>query len=255
MAVSSAGEEPAPPLPTWPERLIERSPRATWGAGLTLWGIGALLFALHAYHLALPDPVRFSMLDSWVIGLGCLGCPVLALRALGRHLTPNACLFIGGVCLAIAALLTGLTLVGEMHPKPMNATFGLILPLALGIHAVNAADVEMRAARRERAAYQSGRIDAVAGLVEQRYAAVAGLERLDAMDLAGLKTLADIVAAHIAARATEPRSLHLVAEAGEDRAGRDPPMRICALPPSYAGPRARGSPQGHREGAARTDLS
>ena len=85
MAVSSAGEEPAPPLITWPERLVERSPRATWFTGLAFWGAASVALALHAYHLALPDPVRFSMVDSWLIGLGCLGCPVLALRTLGRR--------------------------------------------------------------------------------------------------------------------------------------------------------------------------
>ena len=215
MAVSSAGEEPAPPQSTWPGRLIERSPRATWGAGLALWGASALALALHAYNIAFPDPTRFSMLDSWLIGLGCLGCPILAMRAAGRRLTTTACFFVSGVTFALAALLTGLTLVGEMHPKPLDATFGLILPLALAIHAFNAADVELCAQRRERAAYESGRIDALTDTLELRYAALAGVDRLDEMDLPALKTLADIVAAHITARSSEQRGLHLVDHCGE----------------------------------------
>jgi hypothetical protein len=257
MAVSSAGQEPAPPPITWPERLLIRSPRATWSTGAALWGAGALALALHANHVALPDPVRFSMLDSWLIGLGCLGCPVLALRALGRRLTPTACLFIGGIMFAFAVMLTALILAGEMHPAPLDATFGLILPEALGIHAVNAADVELRAARREQAAYQRGRIDVLTETLEQRYAAAAGLERLEQIDLPHLRALADIVAAHIAARESEPRALHLVSQPGENRPGREPITRRCATPHGYGieqhgSPRQRQPPQ---EGGARKDPS
>lgn len=258
MAVSSAGEEPAQPPTRWPERLIEHGPRATWSTGLALWGAGALVLALHAYHLALPDPVRFSILDSWLIGLGCVGCPVLVLRAPGRRLTPTAFLFIGGIMFAFAVLLTALTLTGEMHPNPLDATFGLILPEALGIQAVNAADVELRAQRREAATYRSGRIDALTDTLEQRYAVVAGLDRLGKMDLPRLRALADIVAAHIDALEDEPRGLHLVAQAGDERGVREMPARHCASPHGYGAPQQRGSPQEHRarqEGDTRTDSS
>jgi hypothetical protein len=262
MVVSSAGAEPVPLPTTWPERLIGRSPRATWITGAALWGGSALAFSLHAYHLALPDPVRFSMLESWAIGLGCLGCPVLALRFLGKRLTPTACLFIGAIMFAFAVLLTVLTLAGEMHPDPLDATFGLILPEALGIHAVNAADVELRAARRERAAYQDGyevgRIDALTDTLEQRYAVVAGLDRLAEMDLPRLKALADIVATHIDALGDEPRGLHLVAQPGDGRAERELPARRCGSAHDYGTPEKRGSPrERHRPqgGDIRTDPS
>jgi hypothetical protein len=242
MAVSSAGKKPAPPPTTWPERLIERNPRTTWSTGLALWGASALALALHAHHVAFPDPVRFSMLDSWLIGLGCLGCPVLALRALGKWLTPTTCLFIGAIMFALALLLTALTLTGEMHPAPLDATFGLILPEALGIHAVNAADVELRASRREQAAYREGRIDALTDTLDERYAALAGLDRLGHMELPALEAIADIVAAHIAAHGAEPRSLHLVAQPGEHRPGREPITRRCPPAHSHAAPEERGSP-------------
>lgn len=237
---ANTADDPQPP--TFIERLLDRSPRATWSTGIALWGASAIALALHANHLALPDPVRFSMLDSWLIGLGCLGCPVLALRSLGRHLTLAACVFIGGIMFTCALLLTALILTGQMHPTPIDASFGLILPEALGIHAVNAADVELRAMRREQAAYRAGRIDALADTLDERYAALAGLEHLGQMDLPALEAIADIVAAHIAAHDTEPRSLHLVAQSGEHRPGREPITRRCAPDYGHGAPEQRGSP-------------
>jgi hypothetical protein len=255
LAVSTAGSGPQPPQSSFPERLITIQPRRAWLVGLTLWGSAALALALHAYGLALPDPTRFAVLECWLLSLGCLGCPILAMRAPGRHLTVYTCVLIGAVSFTIAVLLTALTLVGEMRPHAISGTFGLILPLALGLHAINAADVERRGTREHAAAYQAARIDALTDTLDARYAALAGLERLEQMELPALEALADIVAAHIAARTVEPRSLHLVAQSDEHDPGREPIARRCA--PSYhlAAAEQRGSPTRNRPPQARGNQS
>jgi hypothetical protein len=228
-----------------------------WLAGLTFWGGAAVALVLHANGLALPDATRFALLECWLISLGSLCCPALAMRGLGCRVTVYACVLIGAVCFAVAVLLTALTLAGEMRPHAINGTFGLILPLALGLHAINAADVERRGTRERACAYQQGRIDALVGTLDQRYAAVAGLEHLGQMELPALEALAGIVAAHIAALSAEPRSLRLVAQSSE-HPGREPITRRCA--PSYhlAAPEQRGSPtqnQLHRGRGNQSDLS
>ena len=96
-------------------------------------------------------------------------------------------------------------------------------PLARPEHLTQrSADVESYATRRERAAYRAGRIDALKETLEERYAAFAGLERLEQMSLPELEALADIVACFAEAKATgEPHALHLVAQATGNRPGRE----------------------------------
>lgn len=170
--------------------------------GILLWGAGAAVLAVHSMGMGLPDPTRFAMLDSWLIGLACLGCPMLALRSLGRWCKPQTCMMIAVACFALALLLTVLALGGAMHPNTLNGTFEVILPEAAGIHAINAADAEVHAARRESAAYERGYGNALTALTDQRCAALASLGRIEGMtagELGELRELIDIAEAALAA--------------------------------------------------------
>lgn len=76
-----------------------------------------------------------------------------------------------------------------------------ILPLVVAIQALGAAGSEASARRRETAdAYQRGREDTVAGEVGRRRAALAGLDRLEAMSPAELEEVIDTAGAILDAK-------------------------------------------------------
>lgn len=192
MAPSSESSQPTRPS-TRLERLIQASPHLAWIVGAAFWVGGILALILHAVGVALCDATTFAILDTWLIGLGCLGCPILAIRTLRRRLTPYVYMLIGAVAAACALLLTILTEIGEMHPDTLDVTFALMLLLAGGIHAVNAADTELHGARAHDEGYQAGRIDALTETLDQRYAALAGIEWIEDLSLGELEQLADVV--------------------------------------------------------------
>lgn len=188
--------------------------------GVALWAASCAVLAAHCSGLALTDPVRFAMLDSWLIGLGCLGCPLLALRAMGRWLTPSSCWLIAAFCFAIALLLTVLTVTGAVHFHTLDATFAVILPEAAAIQAVNAADAERRGARRAGSAYRAGREDVLTEEVDVRCRALAGLERLAGMSVGELTELGGIIDGMLETQCADHRVLRLVAPGGRARASR-----------------------------------
>jgi hypothetical protein len=138
--------EPPDCAPT--SRLVDRitnlNPRHAAISGLTFWVGGIIVFLLHI--LGFWQSQRgFVIADTWLIAAGCLGMPVHALRALGRYLTPNACLVIVAFMFGCGLLLTGLTVAGEMRPTAPDIAFGLIMFLAPGVQAFNAVDGLTRA--------------------------------------------------------------------------------------------------------------
>lgn len=146
-----------------------------------MWGAAGTVFAVHASGLGLPDPTRFAMLDSWLIGLACVGCPLMALRDLERRINLQVFAGVTVFCVALAVLLTALILGGALRNDTVDDIFALILPLAGAIQPFNAWDGEVHARRRENVAYRSGRDDATAAQIDLRYAAMAGIDRLEAM--------------------------------------------------------------------------
>lgn len=168
------------------ERAVSYGRRHAWQTGLLLWAGAAAVLGIHSSGIALPDPARFAMLDAWLIGLGCLGCPILPMRSLGRWFSPQTCMMVAVFCFALALLLTALTLGGALHFKPLIATFALILPEAAGIQSINAADAECHAVRRERLAYRRGRVEALAEAIGQRQAVLAGYGQFGAMAVGDL---------------------------------------------------------------------
>lgn len=178
--------------------------------GLLLWAAGAAVLAIHSTGLGLPDPTRFAMLDSWLVGLACLGCPLMALRAFTQRIRLQAFAAVAVFCLALAVLLTVLILGGAMHPDTLNGTFEVILPLAAFIQAANAYDSEVHARRREAVAEQAARTDALAERLEAHYRAVANLDRLDAMGVGELGMLIEVASGLRNAKLCEHGPLRLV---------------------------------------------
>jgi hypothetical protein len=158
------------------------------------------------------------MLDAWLIGLGCVGCPLMALRDIAERINLQVFEVATVFCAALAILLTALILGGALHYNTLNATFGLILPLAPAIQAFNAYDGEVHARRREQRAYRRGRLEVFAEQYAQGHAALAGLDRLEAMSADDLEDLVDTAKALIAEKRGEAHVLHLPSPAERRRA-------------------------------------
>jgi len=116
------------------------------GALLGFWGLAILLLVLHVndFEIGIQNQLWFAVVETMLLGAGCVGTPILALRALGRHLSPSRC----GM---LATLLFGGSIVytcciPAMHPQPapITATFTLVPLLAGAIHSANAADALTR---------------------------------------------------------------------------------------------------------------
>lgn len=195
------------------DRAIHSARRHARTVGLTLWAAAGTVFALHASGTAFPDSTRFAMLDSWLIGLGCLGCPLMALRDLERRINLQVFGAVTVFCVALATLLTALILGGALRGDTVDDIFALILPLAPAIQALNATDGEVHARRREAAAHQAGREDAVAAQVDQARAALAGLSHLEEMSVGDLYMLAEVVSGLIEKKRCD-QPLRLVTDDG-----------------------------------------
>jgi hypothetical protein len=189
-------------LPDRPESTCSRIRRAidfhrrhAGHVGLGLWVASAAVLAVHSTGEAFPNPTRFAMLDAWLIGLGCIGSPLLALRTLGRWLQPEACRGIAICAFTLALVLTALTIGGALHFNTLDGLFAVILPEAAGIQALNAAEAEVHARLREERAYRRGRLDTLAEAFAQRQAALAGISHLEDMSVAELEDLEGKIAA------------------------------------------------------------
>jgi len=120
-------------------RLVDAHPRAATASSLTCW-IGAILvLALHANGIEIRGDRGFLFTDSWLIGLGCVGVPVLVLNLLGRHLNPRILELIAAACFTGGIVVTGFMATGQSHMDPWTTCFLLILFLAMGIQALNGA--------------------------------------------------------------------------------------------------------------------
>jgi hypothetical protein len=210
LSTAALSEAPSEPARGRYDRAIDFTRRHAAAGGLALWAGAAAALAIHSTGTALPDPTRFAMLDCWLVGLGSLGCPVIALRPLGCWLKPQACMLIAAFCFAVALLLTALTLGGALRFNTLDDTFALILSLAVAIQSVNAADAELHGAGRRAAAYQAGRTDEAAEQLEVRYRAVANLDRLDAMGVGELGMLIEVASGLRNAKLCDRGALRLV---------------------------------------------
>jgi len=196
-----------------------------WIAAAALWAAAATVLALHSTRLALPGAARFAMVETWLVGLGCIGaigCPILPMRGPARCLTPQTCRLIAASCFTLALVLTVLTLGGALHFNAISGVFAVILPEAAGIQAANAADCEVQTARREAFAYQRGRLESAAEREDARCAALAGLDRMEAMSVEQLEALVCLAAKLLESKRPAPgvRRLASVPDAGSANGSR-----------------------------------
>ena len=160
-------------------RIVDRYPKATSASSLGCWLAAITVLVLHANGEAVRGANAFMLTDSWLIGLGCIGVPVLVLNLLGRHMTPRTLELIAAACFTGALIVTIFVGTGQSQMQPWTAVFVLILLLAMGIHTLNGAYAldrrrriadQVRAEEREKhdedvhAAYLAGLIDAHAAL-------------------------------------------------------------------------------------------
>lgn len=156
-------------------RLTDRRPRLASGIGLGFW-VGAItVLILHANHIGPQGLATFMFVDSWLIGAGCIGVPVLILNLLGPRLSVRALEMIGGACFTGAVIVTAFVCAGQTRMETWTAVFILIMLLAMGIHALNGAyglDKREMIARQVRAEEQAKAALALAEAKRERDAAV-----------------------------------------------------------------------------------
>lgn len=138
--------------PAFLARLLHLGPRSGALLGLGFWFAAWAVLGLHVAHAAgLGGGLVFVTTEVWLLTGACLGIPVMALRVLGIHLTPPACVVIGSALSAAMVALTVLYASGTLRPRPANAMAGLILCSGMAMRCFNAAEAlrAMRSARRE----------------------------------------------------------------------------------------------------------
>lgn len=213
----SAAANPEPSDPSEPvrgriQRFKDFNRRRAAAGGLLLWGAAGAALAVHSTGLALPDPMHFALLEIWLIGLGC----VLALRSLDRVAQPTS-KTISLVCFAVALVLTVLMWGHALRFQTLDGTFAAIIPLAIGIQSAINAEAKARGERREQAVRQEGREEEAARQIDVRYAALAGLDRLERMTPAELGVVIDTAQRILGVKLAErsPRALASVSGIGE----------------------------------------
>jgi hypothetical protein len=154
-------------------RLTDRRPRLAAAIGLGFW-IGAVtVLILHANHIGSLAAFVFS--DAWLIGAGSIGVPVLGLNFLGPRLSVRALELIAAACFVAAILVTVFVWAGQLRMDTWAAAFIFIMPLALGVQALNGAyglDWREKIARQVRAEERAKAAAALAEAKQERDAAV-----------------------------------------------------------------------------------
>ncbi|MBS2962630.1 hypothetical protein KGA66_06195 [Actinocrinis puniceicyclus] len=111
------------------------------------WPAAFLIFMLHVASVAFVSARVFDETEFWIVAVGCCGSPAVALRVLGRSLTPRACLLISALASGAAALFAALDLSAYISPTPSNRLIALALLLAMAVQALNAAETVSNGAR------------------------------------------------------------------------------------------------------------
>jgi hypothetical protein len=152
VSTAEPAEPPANRTRTLAERVTDFNSRRAGVLGASFYAAATLAVALRGAGL-IPDVAVFILCACWLIGAGCLGAPALVLRAFGPCLNPEVCLLVATTALGGAGCLTVAVACG-WRIDAWVATFSLIILLAIGIQAFNAAYalvLERRAAEAGRA--------------------------------------------------------------------------------------------------------
>lgn len=116
---------------------------------LACWPVAGFVFALHVTNTEFVSARSFDEIACWLVAIGCCGCPAFALRALGRLMTPRACLLVSALAFGAALLFASFDATGYIHPTPSNRLIALVLMLAIAIQSLNGADLTYARERQE----------------------------------------------------------------------------------------------------------
>ena len=193
--------EPTDPQPPADGHAAKRNARRISLMTIGFWVIAIAILILRATsaHVGVNDSLYFATAEMWLIGAGCVGAPVFALRVLGRHLSPACCMHISmllaGGAIAYTALLPAI------HPAPLTAMLVLLPLLAGAIQCANASD----ALGREQAAEARGIAGAREAFAIERAALEDQITELRATEAARIEQIAGLTAQLATAR-TESES-------------------------------------------------
>lgn len=118
---------------------------ACWPAAFAVW-------PLHVTHAALGGNTSSAVALTLLLAAGSAGAPAHGLRALGPRMTSATCRAIAQFCFGICALLSLLYTDDQLHPTTTSLYASLLIPLAVGVQALNAHQVF----EREHRAYDAG---------------------------------------------------------------------------------------------------
>lgn len=135
---SDAGDEEPRPQSVL-GRLTDQRPRLSGAIGLTFWISAVATLILWANHTAPQSLTGFMFTESWLVGGGSMGAPVLMFTMLGKRLSVRALELIAAAAFTGAAIVTAFVAAGRASMQPWTAVFTLILLLAMGIDAANGA--------------------------------------------------------------------------------------------------------------------
>lgn len=178
------------------------------------WPVCGLLILLHVRYGVLPSARVFAVVWTWLVALGCVGCPVYGLRLLGDRLTTACARHVGLVFTGVSLLVTALLATGQLHPRTPIVYAALILPMAIAIQGLNGAETLDRA----ESAYQRGRRDALRDTLQDRRALAAALTELGDTELDQLVREHEVLGRIIDARAGDERTRR-TARGSADRPG------------------------------------
>lgn len=176
-----------------------RTPRLGPALGAGTWPLSGLLVLFHVRNDLLHDPRQFAVAWTWLVAVGCLGVPVYGLRVLGDRLTAAACRTVGMCATGASLLITALVVTGQLAPRTPILYASLILPMAIAIQGLNGAEA---LARRQRA-YERGRHDAYAEILQDRRALAQALAEMNDSELEDLRRQHKMLGNVISARETD----------------------------------------------------
>lgn len=156
-------------------RLTDRRPRLAAALGLGFWIAALTALILHANHIGPRGLASFVFTDAWLIGAGSIGVPVLGLNLLGPRLSVRVLELLAAASFVAAIIVTVFVCAGQSRMETWTAAFVFIMPLAMGIQALNGAyglDRRQAIADRVRAEERAKAAAALAEAKRERDAAV-----------------------------------------------------------------------------------
>lgn len=174
------------------------TPRAATALGAALWTAAVAALAMRIWTGAPGSLLLFVLGESWLIGLGCLGVPIMILARLGNRLTAARARIASGTLFGATAVFTAAAAADRMDV--ITATFGLILLLAPAIHLYNAARALDDQARALVRGYRTGHTEGLLTALAAQRERAADLTAIEQMSIEEITALREALGVEIGAR-------------------------------------------------------